>query len=104
MRAAHPVIDAIAHYSEDCPFFFPARPATRPIDNIDTQLDRIHNEAGLPGSRILDLRHSWASTTAMNGVDMVTIPKVLGQAMVETTGRYTHLSAHSEAKRPLIPI
>ena len=28
----------------------------------------------------------------MNGVDMVTIAKLLGHALVETTERYTHLS------------
>ena len=95
--AARAVIDAIPRYSEDCPFLFPARPATRPIDNFGTQWDRIRNEAGLPGLRIHDLRHSWASTAAMNGVDMVIIAKLLGHALVETTERYTHLSDQSVA-------
>ncbi len=31
----------------------------------------------------------------MNGVDMVTIAKVLGHALVETTERYVHLSDQS---------
>ena len=31
----------------------------------------------------------------MNGVDMVTIAKLLGHALVETTERYTHLSDRS---------
>ena len=31
----------------------------------------------------------------MNGVDMVTIAKLLGHALVETTERYTHLSDQS---------
>ena len=95
--AARAVIDAIPRYSEDCPFLFPARPATRHIDNFGTQWDRIRNEAGLPGLRIHDLRHSWASTAAMNRVDMVTIAKLLGHALVETTERYTHLSDQSVA-------
>ena len=33
----------------------------------------------------------------MNGVDMVTIAKLLGHALVETTERYTHLSEQSVA-------
>jgi integrase len=33
----------------------------------------------------------------MNGVDMVTIAKLLGHALVETTERYTHLSDQSVA-------
>ena len=93
--AAQAVIDAIPRYSEDCPYLFPARPPTRPIDTIQRQWERIRDEAGLPALRLHDLRHSWASTAAMNGVDMVTIAKLLGHALVETTERYVHLSDRS---------
>ena len=93
--AARAVIDAVPRYSEDCRWLFPARPATRHIDNIFPDWHRIRNEAGLPGLRLHDLRHSWASTAAMNGVDMVTIAKLLGHALVETTERYAHLSDQS---------
>ena len=82
--AARAVIDAIPRYSADCPFLFPARPPARHIDNLEHQWHRIRNEAGLPGLRIHDLRHTWASTATMNGVDMVTIAKLLGHALVET--------------------
>ena len=95
--AARAVIDAIPRYGPDCPYLFPARPPTRPIDTIQRQWDRIRDEAGLPGLRLHDLRHSWASTAAMNGVDMVTIAKLLGHALVETTERYVHLSDRSVA-------
>jgi len=95
--AARAVIDAIPRYSPDCPFLFPARPPTRHIDNIEYQWRRIRNEAGLPGLRLHDLRHTWASTAAMNGVDMVTIAKLLGHALVETTEQYVHLSDQSVA-------
>ena len=81
------MIDAIPRYSADCPYLFPARPPTRPIDNIAFQWDRIRAEAGLPGLRLHDLRHSWASTAAMNGVDIVTTAKLLGHALLETTER-----------------
>ena len=93
--AAQAVIDAIPRYSDDCPYLFPSRPPTRPIDNIKFHWNRIRNEAGLPGLRLHDLRHTWASVAAMNGVDMVTIAKLLGHALVETTERYVHLSDQS---------
>ena len=93
--AARAVIDAIPRYSDDCPYLFPGRPPTRPIDNIGFQWTRIRDEAGLPGLRLHDLRHTWASVAAMNGVDMVTIAKLLGHALVETTERYVHLSDQS---------
>ncbi len=93
--AARAVIDAIPRYSEDCSFLFPGRPPTRPVDNITFHWDRIREEAGLAGVRLHDLRHTWASVAAMNGVDMVTIAKLLGHALVETTERYVHLSDQS---------
>lgn len=93
--AARAVINAIPRYSEDCPFLFPNRPPTRSIDNIAFQWTRIRDEAGLADIRLHDLRHTWASVAAMNGVDMVTIAKLLGHALVETTERYVHLSDQS---------
>ena len=93
--AARAVIDAIPRYSPECPWLFPSRPPTRSIDNFEYQWHRIRNEASLPGLRLHDLRHTWASVAAMNGVDMVTIAKLLGHALVETTERYTHLSDQS---------
>ena len=90
--AARAVIDAIPRYSDDCRFVFPARPATRHIGNFETQWHRIRSEAGLPGLRIHDLRHSWASTAALNGVDMVTVGKLLGHSDIETTAGYAHLA------------
>ena len=93
--AARAVIDAIPRYSEDCPFLFPGRPPTRPLHNITSHWSRIRIEAGWAGVRLHDLRYTWASVAAMNGVDMVTIAKLLGHALVETTERYVHLSDQS---------
>ena len=93
--AARAVIDAVPRYSPDCPFLFQGRPPTRHVDSISIQWQRSRNEAGLPGLRLHDLRHSWASVAAANGVNMVTIAKLLGHALVETTERYVHLSDRS---------
>ncbi len=46
--AARAVIDAIPRYSADSPYLFPARPPTRPIDNIEYQWNRIRNEPDCP--------------------------------------------------------
>ncbi len=93
--AARAVIDAIPRYSGECPYLFPGRPPTRPVGNIGTHWERIRREAGLSDVRLHDCRHTWASVAAMNGVDMVTIAKLLGHALIETTERYTHLSDRS---------
>ena len=77
---------------EDCPYLFPGRPPTRPVHNIKSHWTRIRDEAGL---RLHDLRHTWASVATVNGVDRVTIAKLLGHALVMTTERYAHLSNQS---------
>lgn len=95
--AARAVIDAIPRYSDKCPLLFPSRPPDRPTTMVPYHWDRIRREAGLDGLRLHDLRHNWASVAAMNGVDMVTIAKLLGHSLVETTERYAHLSDRSVA-------
>ncbi len=62
---------------------------------IAFEWNRIREEAGLPGLRLHDLRHSWASVAAMNDVGMVTVAMLPGHALVETTERYVHLSDRS---------
>ncbi len=94
-QAARDLIDTIPRYGPDCPWLFPARPATRPIGDITFDWQRIRDEADLPDLRLHDLRHTWASIAATNGIDMVTIAKLLGHALIETTERYTHLSEQS---------
>ena len=84
---------AIPRYSADCPYLFPNRPPTRPINNIAFHWDRIRNEAGLPGVRLHDLRHTWASVAAMNGVDMVTVAKLL-----ESRARRDDRTLHSPVR------
>ena len=95
--AARAVIDAIPRYGDDCPYLFPGRPPVKPMSTVPYHWDRIRREAGLFDVRLHDLRHNWASVAAMNGVDMVTIARLLGHALVETTERYAHLCDRSVA-------
>ncbi len=48
-------------------------------------------EAGLPGLRIHDCRHTWASQGVMNGVGLTTVGRLLGHRQRETTAIYAHL-------------
>ncbi len=64
----------------------------------DLNTDRLHafwrgvrEEAGLPGLRIHDLRHTWASQGVMNGVGLTTVGRLLGHRKRETTAVYAHL-------------
>jgi integrase len=54
---------------------------------------RIRTKAGLPGVRIHDLRHSFASTAAGMNMSLPMIGKLLGHTQAATTQRYAHLAA-----------
>ena len=51
----------------------------------------VRDEAGLPGLRIHDCRHTWASQGVMNGVGLTTVGRLLGHRQRETTAIYAHL-------------
>ena len=51
----------------------------------------VREEAGLPGLRIHDCRHTWASQGVMNGVGLTTVGQMLGHRNRETTAIYAHL-------------
>ena len=48
----------------------------------------IREEAGLPGLRIHDCRHTRASQGVMNGVGLTTVGRLLGHRQRETTAIY----------------
>lgn len=48
--------------------------------------------AGLRGTALFDLRHTYASNALMSGVSLEEIAKLLGHTQIQTTARYAHLS------------
>ena len=54
---------------------------------------RIRKRAGIEDVRIHDLRHSFASYAASQGMSLTMIGKLLGHTQVQTTARYAHLMA-----------
>lgn len=53
--------------------------------------ERIRAQAGIPDVRIHDLRHTFASYGAAEGLGLYQIGKVLGHTQASTTERYAHL-------------
>ena len=51
----------------------------------------VRDEAGLPGLRIHDCRHTWAWQGVMSGVGLTTVGTLLGHRRRETTAIYAHL-------------
>lgn len=52
----------------------------------------VRMSAGLPGLRLHDLRHSFASFAARRSETLPMIGKLLGHAKINTTAKYTHLA------------
>ena len=53
---------------------------------------RIRDRAELPGVRIHDLRHTYASNAVSGGMPIQMVGKLLGHSQIQTTMRYAHLA------------
>lgn len=60
-------------------------------DRLYTIWVGVRDDAGLPGVRLHDCRHTWASQGVMNGVGLTTVGRLLGHSKRETTAIYAHL-------------
>lgn len=54
-------------------------------------------DAGLPHTRIHDLRHTYASTLLQAGISLAEVGKLMGHVSVVTTSRYAHLASTPSA-------
>lgn len=87
---------------EDCPFIFPGRKSPegdwRPIRSHKGAWDWVRDRAKLAldsdgrPARAYDLRHSFASIGAGQGLSLLIIGRLLGHTQAVTTQRYAHLA------------
>lgn len=63
----------------------------RPIEDLRGPWQRIRAAADMPGLRMHDLRHTFASMGAAGGLSLQLIGGLLGHASIRTTQRYAHL-------------
>jgi integrase len=76
---------------EGCPWVFPNPKTGIPFDNMFCSWNTARKKAGLDTLRIHDLRHSYASFLANNGIGLYEIQKLLGHTQIKTTQRYAHI-------------
>lgn len=75
---------AVGHY------VFPGKSGAH-LTTVKTRFTRVCKNAGITNFRVHDLRHSYASMLAMDGVPLLTIGHLLGHSQLSTTARYAHL-------------
>lgn len=73
------------------PWVLPGRFPGERLKEIQRPWRRIRARAKLPGLRIHDLRHSFASVGLIEKQGLPMIGKLLGHSQVQTTARYAHL-------------
>lgn len=88
--AAREVLNALPRYPGN-PHVFPGQRLGKPLTNPGNVWKVIKNDAKLEDLRLHDLRHSFASIAAGNGIGLQLIGKMLGHADTQTTERYAHL-------------
>lgn len=78
-------------------FAFPAAHRSGPMstETLYRVWRSLRQAASLPGLRLHDLRHSYASFALRRGETLPTIGRLLGHRSSETTLRYTHLADSS---------
>jgi integrase len=76
----------------DCPYVVPNPATLQPFKSIWGSWTSARTQAGMPGLRLHDLRHSFASALVNAGRSIYEVQKLLGHAKVTTTERYAHLA------------
>jgi integrase len=71
---------------------FPAARGDGPIVGLHKVWQTVRTNASLPGVRIHDLRHSFASIAVAAGDSLYLVGKVLGHRQAKTTELYAHLA------------
>ncbi|HKX77715.1 MAG TPA: site-specific integrase [Novosphingobium sp.] len=91
---SQPALDLIGKLRkfDKCPWLLPNPKTRAPYTCIKRAWDTARDEAGLPGLRLHDLRHSAASFMINAGIDLYAVGRILGHADHQSTQRYSHLA------------
>ena len=79
---------------ESNPHVLPGEAAGGHLVGLQRAWANLRERAGLPGVRLHDLRHSFASIAVASGDSLYLVGKVLGHRQARTTETYAHLQDH----------
>lgn len=74
-------------------FVFVGRKLDRPIGGLGRIWERIRVRAGLPGVRLHDLRHTFATSAMASGTPQKVLAEILGHSDTRMTEKYLHVAA-----------
>jgi len=77
---------------EDEPYVFPSPRKGRHLVGLQKVWERVRETAQLPGVRLHDLRHSFASVAVGGGFSLFMVGKILGHKDSRTTEIYAHMA------------
>jgi integrase len=75
------------------PYVIPGAKVDQPRHDLHKPWDAIKRRADLPGVRLHDLRHTFASIGAAGGLGLLAVGKLLGHKQTSTTAKYAHLDS-----------
>ena len=78
------------------PYLIPGKKPGCHLINLQKPWRHVMRRADLDDVRIHDLRHSYASFGATNGLSLHMIGKLLGHTQAATTARYAHVHTHDD--------
>jgi integrase len=77
-------------------YLFPSRRRKGQPFSVEKSFKRLLVRAGLPTSRLHDMRHTVGSTLAREGRSAVEIATVLGHKTLEVVKRYSHINVKAK--------
>jgi integrase len=86
-------IELLSRLPRSSDFVLPTAKGDGHYSGLQKDWERVRNRAKLPGLRIHDLRHSFASFAVADGHTLFMVGKVLGHKQARTTEGYAHLAA-----------
>jgi len=92
IHLGHAAIEVLRNVPHVGPYVIAGRKYGSPFQSLSRAWHIVRNYAGLDDVHLHDLRHSFASIAAGQGLSLYAIGKLLGHKNPKTTARYAHLA------------